>query len=172
MVIFMKPPYIPEEVIRNGYITLYRDDIYTIDKDVAEYNKYIAECKTSKARADSVVIGYRILTPVTLIAVFLCNFNTVVYSGALAFCMLGVYLLTFVYFGMLNRNLIFASAAAPLLLLLELQFIALLIADVLFTILYEIYDRPLRGHLTYPVFYSIDIRYSREKRPKDDLYRY
>lgn len=162
---------IPEDIIRSGTVTLYADDVYTIEKDVAEYNKYIGECKIQHKQAGHVVIGYCILNPIALVLILLVNFNTAFVRGAFAGVMLAFYVIIFVVCAPIKRLLIFSTAAVPLLFFLDMMFISLFIADALFTYMYESMERPLRNHPTYPVFYEINIRYERGNRPKGYTFR-
>lgn len=162
---------IPEEVIRCGYVTLYADDKYTIEKDVDRYNEYITECRATQKKAAQIRLGYLIMNPLAIAVLTIFDFGAVFYRGALSCSMLAIYLASFVLFAGIKRNLILAAAVSPVLLILDIRFISLLIVNALFAFFYEKIESPLRSHITYPSFYTIDIHYSRGNRPKTTTHR-
>lgn len=163
----MVAPYMPEEVIREGRIDFYADDDLQIERDVKKYNKYIGECRILKKQAFYIKGAFLTVNPIMLVIILLVNFNYAFSSGALAYCMLGLFVVAFVFFAVIKRNFIFAAAVTPVLLVLDVTFLALAILNALLAYLYERYDRPIREHPTYPVFYEIDIHYIKHNRPTD-----
>lgn len=164
----MVAPYMPEEAIRDGIVTIYADDDLSIEKDVKLYNKYIGECRIQKKEAGYARGGFWAANPVLLFGITFVNVNTAFRRGALAWCVLGLFVAAFVYFAIMKQNFIFAAAVTPVLLLLDIMFLSLVILNALLAFLYERYDRPLRDHPTYPVFYEINIHYIKRDRPKND----
>lgn len=161
-------PFMPEEAIRAGYIDFYADDDLQILRDVEHYNKYIGKCKILKKDAGYVKAAFWTANPILVIAILVLNIGYAFSSGALAWCMLGLFVAAFVFFAVLKSNLIFAAAATPVLLILDTTFIALIVLNAFFAYLYERYDREIRDHPTYPVFYEVDIHYIKHDRTDED----
>lgn len=164
----MVMPFMPEEAIRAGYIDFYADDDLQILRDVKLYNEYIGKCKIFKKDAGYVKAAFWTMNPILVIAILVLNIGYAFSRGALAWCMLGLFAAAFVYFGIIKANLIFASAATLLLLVLDTTFLALVVFNALFAYLYERYDREIRDHPTYPVFYEVDVHYIKHDRTDDD----
>ena len=80
--------------------------------------------------------------------------------------MLVAWLVVYFVFVLFGHRLIIGTAASALLLVLDLVFVTLVVMNVLFTVMYEKLDRPLRRHPTYPCFNNIDIHYARGTRPR------
>lgn len=164
----MVMPFMPEEAIRAGYIDFYADDDLQILRDVEHYNKYIGKCKIFKKDAGYVKAAFWTANPILVIAILVLNIGYAFSRGALAWCMLGLFVGAFVYFGIIKANLIFAAAATLLLLVLDTTFLALVVFNALFAYLYERYDREIRDHPTYPVFYEVDVHYIKHDRKDED----
>lgn len=164
-------PFMPEAAIRAGYIDFYADDDLQILRDVKLYNKYIGECRIIKKEASRAKNAFLIANPILLFAIIILNFNYAFSRGALALCALGLFIAAFVFFGCLKTNLIFAAAITPVLLVLDITFLSLVILNALFAYLYERYDREIRDHPTYPVFFEVDVHYVKHDRPKNDPLR-
>lgn len=164
----MVMPFMPEEAIRAGYIDFYADDDLQILRDVEHYNKYIGKCRIFKKDAGYIKAAFWTANPVMLLLILILNIGYAFSRGALAWCMLGLFVGAFVFFGLIKTNLVFAAAATPVLLVLDTTFLALVVLNALFAYLYEHYDREIRDHPTYPVFYEVDVHYIKHDRPNDD----
>ena len=160
-------PYMPEEAIRSGRIDMYADDDLQIERDVKIYNKYIGECRILKKDAFYVKGAFYVVNPLFLIGLMLLNMTTVFRHGALAYFMLGLFVAAFVYFAVMKNNFILAAAVTPVLLVLDIMFLSLVVLNALLAFLFEKYDRPIRDHPTYPVFFEVEIHYIKRNRPKD-----
>lgn len=161
-------PFMPEAAIRAGYIEFYADDDLQILRDVKLYNEYIGKCRIFKKDAGRVRGAFLTANPVMLLLILFLNFNYAFNRGALAGWMLGLFVAAFVFFGVIKTNLIFAAAATPVLLVLDIMFLALVILNALFAYLYEHYDREIRNHPTYPTFYEVDVHYIKHDRSAND----
>lgn len=164
----MVMPFMPEAAIRTGCIDFYADDDLQILRDVNLYNKYIGECRILKKEAGIAKQAFWVANPILLFCITLLNFNYAFGRGALAWCALGLFVASFLYFGILKTNFIFAAAVTPVLLVLGIMFLSLVILNALFAFLYERYDRQIRDHPTYPVFFEVDVHYIKHERPKKD----
>lgn len=164
----MVMPFMPEAAIRAGYIDFYADDDLQILRDVKHYNKYIGECRIIKKDAEYVKYAFWVANPILLFAITLLNFNYAFSRGGLAYCALGLFIVAYVFFGIIMKNFIFAAAVTPVLLVLDIMFLSLIILNALFAYLFERYDREIRDHPTYPVFYEVDVHYIKHDRPKND----
>lgn len=164
----MIAPYMPEEAIREGIVTIYADDDLQIERDVKLYNKYIGECRIIKKEATRVKHASWIANPIMLFAITLLNVGYAFSRGALAWCALGLFVAAFFFFGFVKTNFIFAAAVTPVLLVLDIMFLSLVILNAMFAYLFEYYDRQIRDHPTYPVFYEINVHHIKHNRPKND----
>lgn len=157
---------IPEDVIKNGYATMYMDDDHRVEADYDAYNKYASECRDKRKQAVRISETYCIADPILAALIIVLNFNYMFRRGAIAVVILAAWLLVYLMFVLFARRLIIGTAASALLIVLEPTFIAFVAMNVLFTFIYEKLDRPLRQHPTYPRFNNIDIHYSRDNRPR------
>lgn len=164
----MVMPFMPEAAIRAGYIDFYADDDMQILRDVKLYNKYIGECRIIKKEVSRVKDAFLVANPILLFAITLLNFSYAFSRGALAWCALGLFVASFVFFGFIKTNYIFAAAVTPVLLVLDITFLSLVILNAMFAYLYEHYDREIRNHPTYPTFYEINIHYIKHNRLQAD----
>lgn len=161
-------PFMPETAIRAGYIDFYADDDMQILRDVKLYNKYIGECRVIKKEAGYARQGFWIANPILFFVIIILNLKYVFSRGALAWCALGLFVAAFLFFGLIKTNFIFAAAVTPVLLVLDITFLAMVILNALFAYLYERLDRQIRDHPTYPVFFEVDVHYIKHDRPKTD----
>lgn len=157
---------IPEEDIKNGYVTLYKNDDLRVEKDYEAYNQYASECRMKRKQAEHIAETYCIADFFLAAAIIAFNANYAFMRGAIAVVMLVAWLLVYVLFVLFGRRLIIGTAASALLLVLDPTFAALLAMNVLFTVMYEKLDRPLRQHPTYPRFGNVDVHYSTDNRPR------
>ena len=160
-------PYMPEEAIRSGRIDMYADDDLQIERDVKIYNKYIENCRILKKDAFYAKSAFFVANPVMVFGILFLNLNTAFSRGALAYCMLGIYIVGFFMFAFVMKNLIFAAAVTPLLMVLDITFLSLVILNALLVFLFERLDRQIRDHPTYPVFFEVELHYIKRNRPKD-----
>lgn len=164
----MVMPFMSEEAVRAGYIDFYADDDLQILRDVEHYNKYIGKCRIIKKQAGLVRNAFWTANPILLFVVLILNANYAFSRGALAWCALGVFVAAFVFFGFIKTNYIFAAAVTPVLLVLDITFLSLIILNAMFAYLYEHYDREIRDHPTYPMFYEVDVHYIKRDRSTND----
>lgn len=157
---------IPEDIIKNGYATLYKDDDYRVEENYEAYNKYASECREQRKQAVHISETYCIANFVLAAIIIALNANYAFRRGALAIVMLAAWLVVYFMFVLFGRRLIIGTAASALLIVLDLMFIALVALNVLLTLMYEKLDRPLRQHPTYPRFSNIDVHYSADNRPR------
>lgn len=157
---------ISEDIIKSGYTTIYMNDDHRVEENYNAYNKYVSECRANKKQADHIAETYCIANFVFAAIIIAINANYAFRRGALAVVILAVWLLVYILFVLFGHRLIIGTAVSALLLFLDLTFIALVVMNVLFTVMYEKLDRPLRQHPTYPRFSNIDIHYSKDNRPR------
>jgi hypothetical protein len=151
---------IPDEIIKKGSIVIYNDSDREIIKDIDEYNKHMGDCRIKMKRADEIKFGYTVLNP--LISVVLAAQAVSASSHPiLAIILLAVYFTIFVIFTLYKCNLVVSTIAVVFLLILDLRFAILLIADIILLVMHNYLENPLKSESSYPVFSDINIRYER-----------
>jgi hypothetical protein len=152
---------IPDEIIKKGSIIIYNDSDREIIKDIDEYNKYMGDCRIKMKRVDEIKFGYIALNPLVISAMIAAEAASVFSHPVLAIVLLAAYSIIFVIFTLFKDNLVVSTIATVLLLILDLRFAILLIADIVLLVIHDYIEKPLKSQLSYPIFSDINVRYER-----------
>lgn len=158
---------VPEDMIQSGIAELYEDDDDSLAAAIEKYNDYEANCRIDYKKSERIVVRYCIITPILVILLTIINAayifgsnNRIIPAGFFYVA----WLITFIVFGILKRNLLLSSLFTIPLIYLDWMFLAVVAIDAMIAFLYEKIDKPLRDNPTYPQFRTIDIKYRRGKR--------
>lgn len=156
---------ISDETIKKGSIIIYNDSDREIIKDIDEYNKYMGDCRIKMKRVGEIKFGYTLLNPIVICGMIAAEAASVFSNPALAIVVLAVYSIIFVIFTLFKENLVVSTIATVLLLILDLRFAILLIADIVLVLIRNYIEKPLVCQLNYPIFSDIRIKFERFNRP-------
>ena len=110
--------------------------------------------------------AFSILNPLTVCGMIAGDAGSVFSNPVLAICLLAAYSILFVVFTLFKDNLFVSTIATSLLLLLDLKFAILLVADIVILIIHNSIEKPLKSTNGYPVFIDITVKYERFNKPK------
>ena len=116
-------------------------------------------------RVGEIKFGYTLLNPIVICAMIAAEAPSVFSNPALAIVVLAVYSIIFVIFTLFKDNLVVSTIATVLLLILDLRFAILLIADIVLVLIRNYIEKPLVCQLNYPIFSDIRIKFERFNRP-------
>lgn len=156
---------VPEELIQKGVLELYEDDSEELVPAVKSYNDNERACRVKYIEVEQTIKSFYIMSPVFV--VILTFLGTDVFSGSkklLSIAFLVIWLLSYLWFALKKRNILFCTVFTLPLLYISLLFFVVIAFEGILTYRYEKLDRPMRDDPTYPVFVTIDIKYRRGKR--------
>ena len=160
---------VPEEIIKKGIVTIYNDTPPALVRDIDAYNKRAVELRVGMKHVRELRFGYKIFSALTVFSLCFAKPETVFERPVLAVCFLCIYAVLFVLFACVKNEFFLSTAAAALLLPLDLTFAILLAADAVLYVLHERIHWPLKQEPGYPEFFPIHTHYEDTNTPTEDL---
>lgn len=152
---------IPKEAIESGIITVLTDTDIEVINAINTYNNRMANCRITKKHLDEIGFAFNILNPLVIVGMIAGTASTVFRWPLIGIIILAVYSILFITFSLSDKHYIISTIASSLLLVLDLLFIILLLANIVISIMYHKMNEPLKSEEDYPIFKNIKICYEK-----------
>lgn len=165
---------IPAEAIKTGQISIFLDTPSEIEKAVERYNDIMFEHR-------------RLMKRITMLKDIIMYITLIIWLGLLvydkAICILGLsnlgiqdyqicifimvaVAIVYIYFGILKGNVRAVALASVALSMIYITVLPVCVLNLVFYVIYQHFDTPLKKEREYPLFAPIIIHYERFNTPK------
>ncbi len=155
-----------DDIIRRGSVVLSETDLDSWKK-VNTYNEDARKCRQKMKIVKEIQFGFYVLNPLVLLGMLMSCGNEIFEKPALAIVILAIQLVAFI-FAMTKNNLIVHTITTALMLILDIRFVILLVANIILSGMKKYIEAPLEKEIDYPLFNDINVYYE-EVNSVDDI---
>lgn len=155
------------EAKKKGFITLYSDTDERVEKSIEAYNREMGDSRVMRRNVKNIEMGFVTVNPLLVVCIFAATADEIKASLILGVILLAVFIIGFAVFGLMKPNYPIATVFVAPLLILDIRYGILLLADILLAVWHTISNGRLKRRQGYPAFADIRITYDRNPEPKD-----
>lgn len=155
------------EAKKKGFVTIYSDTDERVEKSIEAYNREMGDSRVMRRNVKNIEMGFVTVNPLLVICIFAGTADELKASIFLAVILFAVFVIGFAGFGLLKPNYPIATAFVAPLLILDIRYGILLLADILLAVWHTVSNGKLKRRQGYPAFADIRMTYDRNPAPKD-----
>lgn len=158
---------LPEDVLKKGRITVYKDTPFELVKAAEEYNRYLEECRRKSRFVEEIEFGYLVMNLILVLCLTALFADSVVENPLVSVPIILLNIFAYIYFSVIRRNFLFSTICTALFVIINLLFFILLTADLIFCFMHRHITEELKKEPAYPAFAELQIHYDRRSTPTE-----
>lgn len=157
---------LPEEALKKGRITIYKDTPFELVKAAEEYNEHLTECRKKSKLAEETVFGYLVMNMV-LIPVISVLVSKSVFAIPASILLILLNIFCSIYFSLFKKELLLSTVCAALLVIIDILYFPLVTADFILFFMHRHITGELKKEPGYPAFAEFQVHYDRRSTPTE-----
>ena len=156
---------LPEEAVQKGRITIYNDTPFELVRAAEDYSEHLRQCRKKSKFVEEIEFGYLVMNLLLGLVVSALAAQAALETPYISVPIMVLNVFAYIFFAFIKRNLMLCTACTALLVIVNLLYIPLVIADFVLFFMHRHITEELKKEPAYPAFAEFQVHYARGNAP-------